>query len=241
VTRLSARLVLLPGMHGTGELFAPLIESLPRSLDTVVVSLPCDQVLSHDSLLEHVEHALPRAGDYVLLAESFSGAVAIRHAAKKPRRLRGLILCAGFASNPLPAHLRWARVLAKSATFRSAPPRALVRSHLVGGAPPGALVDQVIAAVRKVDPAVMASRMRQVLDVDVRPELAQIDVPILYLAASSDRLVGRRGLAQVERAARDCSSVVLDGPHLLLQTRPSEAAREIVAFVRALPAARATS
>jgi hypothetical protein len=47
---------------------------------------------------------------FVLLAESFSTPVAIRVAAENPTNLKGLILCAGFATSPvsgLPRMLGW--------------------------------------------------------------------------------------------------------------------------------------
>ena len=88
-----------------------------------------------------------------------------------------------------------------------------------------------MAAAGRVRPSVLAHRLRQVLDVDVVPLLPSVAVPVLYLAGSADRLVGRRGLAQVARRLPDFRSVVLDGPHLLLQARPAEAACAILRFL----------
>ena len=39
------KLVLLPGMEGTGSLFAPFLKELPDWVQPVVVSYPTDQAL----------------------------------------------------------------------------------------------------------------------------------------------------------------------------------------------------
>ena len=64
-------LVLLPGMDGTGELFAPLVQALNPAVSTIVVRYP-------DESLDYPEHervavaALPTDRSYVVLGESFS-------------------------------------------------------------------------------------------------------------------------------------------------------------------------
>ena len=56
----------------------------------------------------------------VLLAESFSGPIAIRVAADPPPGLAGVILCGTFAKNPFP-WLRPVRALAVRVPFKSLP------------------------------------------------------------------------------------------------------------------------
>src|SRR5690349_11358194 len=100
--RAMATLVLLPGLDGTGELFSRFVASL-RSHDVQVVDYPRDRALGYAALEEFVRERLPREMDYFLLAESFSGPIAISIAASSPSHLKGLILCGSFAANPLPA------------------------------------------------------------------------------------------------------------------------------------------
>ena len=45
------RLVLLPGMDGTGDLFAGLASALPSSFQPIVVAYPKDKPLSSSALL----------------------------------------------------------------------------------------------------------------------------------------------------------------------------------------------
>src|SRR4051812_248219 len=94
-------LVLLPGLDGTGELFAAFIAALPGR-DVRVIAYPADRAMTYSQLEEFVREGLPRGEDYFLLAESFSGPIGISIAATTPPRLKGLILCGTFATNPLP-------------------------------------------------------------------------------------------------------------------------------------------
>ena len=94
------KLILMPGIEGTGDLFAPLVRALDNSLDTTVLRYPTDEPLGYSELLPRVRAALPASGPFVLLGESFSGPLAIMLAAEAPAGLRGVILSASFATNP---------------------------------------------------------------------------------------------------------------------------------------------
>src|SRR5438552_16171249 len=99
-------LVLLPGLDGTGRLFDPLLEILPADFTASVVSWPTDQSLSFNQLESFVREALPADKPFAIVAESFSGPLAVMIAASSPHNLRALILSASFISNPLPPALR---------------------------------------------------------------------------------------------------------------------------------------
>src|SRR5580698_7334133 len=113
-------LVLLPGLDGTGKLFAEFLKALDLGVSANVVPYPPDIPLGYDELEPLVRSALPTRGRFVLLGESFSGPLAIRIAALRPPALVGLILCVTFASNPYP-YLAWVRRLAAFLPLKSLP------------------------------------------------------------------------------------------------------------------------
>jgi pimeloyl-ACP methyl ester carboxylesterase len=76
-----------------------------------------------------------------------------------------------------------------------------------------------------------------VAEVDVSPLLPRIDVPVLYLRASADRLVPRSA-ADALAAIPRIRFAEIEGPHSLLQANPSAAAACIHAFLREVEAAR---
>jgi len=76
----------------------------------------------------------------------------------------------------------------------------------------------------------MAARARAILDVDASEALRACTVPLLYLRAEHDRMVPHESWRLIASQKPDAKEICLPGPHLLLQTRPSEAARAIEVF-----------
>ena len=225
-------IVLLPGLDGTGLLFRPLRAHLPAELRVVVANYPGDQLLGYEGLLQRVLDALPTSGPFVLLGESFSGPLALMAAARSPVGLRGVILCASFVRNPLPAGSVLLRHLVRGWCFRAAPD--FVRSWaLLGEDATPELRRLSSEAIDAVSPRVLAHRVRAVLTVDVRRELEACRVPVLYLRGKRDRLIGRRNGEEV--VAR-CSGEVVEiaAPHFVLQAQPAAAAVVVSRFVAAL-------
>jgi pimeloyl-ACP methyl ester carboxylesterase len=67
----------------------------------------------------------------------------------------------------------------------------------------------------------------------VRPLLRKVETPVLYLRASRDRIVGARLSSALTSQLTGITITEIDGPHLLLQTRPRECAAAISNFVQA--------
>src|SRR5262245_41048704 len=70
-------LVLLPGLDGTGKLFGPFVERAHATFDVKVVEYPADERLGYPELEALVGRGLPTSGPFFLVAESFSGPIAI--------------------------------------------------------------------------------------------------------------------------------------------------------------------
>jgi len=158
------KLLLLPGMDGTGRLFEPLIAALPPTVVAVTVDYPTDVPNGYDKLLPLVEAAVPD-GPFVAVGESFSGPLALMLAARCPPGLCGVVLCASFVRFPLQVPERW-RGAVRPWMFRWQP-LWIVSWVLLGRHAFGRLGRMLRAAVRSVSPAVFAARARAVARVDV--------------------------------------------------------------------------
>jgi pimeloyl-ACP methyl ester carboxylesterase len=172
---------------------------------------------------------VPNGKEFLVLGESFSGPVALLLAARRPPGLRGVILSASFVRSPLPSFARRFRGLIRPWWFRAVP-SALTRRALLGRFATGSLGKMVEAAINAVQPEVLAERVRAVLAVDVGKQLRECPVPILYLAATEDRLIPRRTVAHIRRLQPRVQVVSVIGPHLLLQAAPERAARTMEMF-----------
>jgi pimeloyl-ACP methyl ester carboxylesterase len=225
-------LILLPGLDGTGKLFDEFIEVLGAGVDVQVIAYPTDQPLGYEELELRVRAALPRQGRYVLLGESFSGPIAIRIAATAPTGLAAVILSGSFAKNPYP-WLGWAHPLAALVPLKSLP--RWVRAPLMWGSRrPSQAPVRVERALAVVSSGVVRRRIAALLTVDATDALMRISLPTLVLFARNDRVVPRAATRWLLARSRNAQSVAIDGPHLLLQTRPHECAAPIVRFLRTL-------
>jgi pimeloyl-[acyl-carrier protein] methyl ester esterase len=227
---LTPKLILLPGLDGTGKLFADFLEALDLGSSAQVVSYPPDIPLGYDELEPLVRAALPTRSRFVILGESFSGPLAIRIAAHPPPALVGLILCVTFASNPYP-HLAWARGLAALLPLKSLP-RWLRAPLMWGSASPSKAPRQSERAMAGVDAAVIRRRIAALLSVDETAALAKISVPTLVLCATGDRVISRAASMRLMHGIRHAQRLDVDGPHLLLKTRPKECAAAVLNFIR---------
>jgi len=214
-------LVMLPGLDGTGELFADFVSALD-GIRTRVISYPADRAMDYAQHEAFARAKLPADEDYVLLAESFSGPVGIAIAASRPPRLKGFILCVSFAANPLPLFSPFSRLLTALPAIRMPP--ALAAPWLYAGRATPELRRAHAAAMARVSPRVLAARAAAILSVDQRPRLAHVDVPMLYLRATADRLVSLAAARAILEAQPATQLAEFDAPHFLLQTEPAACA-----------------
>jgi pimeloyl-ACP methyl ester carboxylesterase len=225
-------LVLLPGMDGTGDLFAPFVAALGKEFTTHIVRYPRDRIANLEELTNIARSALPTTGPYALLGESFSGPIAIRLAAEQPQQLRALVLCCSFARNPR------AWLAGTASTLLNwrvpMPPVGLISAALMGRFATPSAKEALKAALAGVRTDVLRARMKQVLAVDTRDLLKRVTLPLLYLRAAQDLLVPAQSASEVQGLARQATVTSLPGPHFLLQTQPEAAATAVKAFLHQL-------
>lgn len=225
------KLILLPVLDGTGKLFAPFVAVLPQSYSPSILTFPTDSFLDYNELLTQLGRAIEGQDQVILVAESFSGPLAVRFAARNPDRVKALVLCASFVRSPVgPTLSVIARALGK-ALFAIAPPDWAVRQWLLGRDSSDELVELAKSAIRGVEPAVLSRRLELVMKVDVRSQLRECKAPILYLKARRDALVGARSWKEIRELSEGITHSEIDGPHLLMQVRPQEVFNEIERFL----------
>ncbi len=225
--------MLLPGLDGSGISFRPFVPHLPQWIKPVVVTYPPDHVLGYDQLLPLVLEAIPDS-PFVLLGESFSSPLALMVAAKRPQGLRGLILCAAFARNPVWFRPGWLRHLARPFFFRLYPRYARIKAKLRARGD-RELNELLAEAVSKIKPQVLANRIRCILQVDVMRELSACDVPVLYLRGDRDLMVPRHNLTEMAKCLPSMRVAHIPTVHWVLQAQPTAAAKAIVEFISTLP------
>ena len=89
-------LVFLPGLDGTGLSYKPIGEVMPGNVRVTVVNYPTDKKLSYVELVQCAYEQLPLNKPLILIAESFSGPIAISLVSSFPANIKGIIFCATF-------------------------------------------------------------------------------------------------------------------------------------------------
>ena len=224
-------MVLLPGLEGTGDLFANLLPELPQTLNVVTAAYPPQRFLPYAELVSWLSDVVPKGGPFALLAESYGTPLAVKFAATHPPNLVGIILSAGFISNPVRGWGLLPKLLARPLLFRLRAPDFLLQYFLVGSHAPENLKLAFRHALRSVSAEVLAERARAVISCDARREIGQVNVPILYLRGTEDKLVGKECLDQIKSLHPETISFSVRAPHLLLQREPRAAARAIAQFL----------
>ena len=161
------------------------------------------------------------------MGESYSGPEATLIASRLGERVAGLILAVTFVAPPLPSPFR-----ALTRWFGTGlVPLAVVERLLLNGER-GDVRRLLHAAIAAVPDPVMTARAMAALSCDVRAELAAVECPVLSMEAKRDRLIlGHcgRDIARVKPGRR---RVVVDGPHMILETHVRECVQVIDGFCR---------
>jgi pimeloyl-ACP methyl ester carboxylesterase len=209
--------LLLPGLDGTGELFARFTGAAPAEIDCLSVRYPDDSSLGYSQYASLVlRHHLPRE-PFLLVAESFSGPVGVLLASQQPENLVGIVLCNTFI---VPPAWRLIGLAPWSIIFRTPITKAMVGLHLTGLQRASDFTAAVRDANRSVSPSTRAARLKAVFSVDVRREFAGLSVPVLILRGTRDRLVFSGSVKRMLSVRASARLAELDGPHLLLQVAP---------------------
>jgi pimeloyl-ACP methyl ester carboxylesterase len=222
------KLTLLPGLDGTGRLFAPFLSVLPSDVETTVVTYP-DTLATFESHVAFAADAVSKSPDSVLIAESFSGQVALCLLTRQVTALRAVVLVSTYGRMP---HRWLARVAAQlpAAVLEPFLPLGVGLAGMQGSSTTAAQL--TIEVLRDTGWSPMAARLRMLA---AQPEMSRAvhAVPVLCIDAANDRLVPRsKSVAWVLPNAKEAE---VNGPHLLMQARPTECWREIKTFVDGLP------
>lgn len=222
----------MPGLDGTGKLFSPIFPMLQQYFDLSVVTYP-----DLDSFSDYVDCALnqlPQDPGYSLVAESFSGPVALAVMARRRGEIGRSVLSTTFVRSPLVALTRMANHVPEQMFSIGA------LSEFYLDVPEGD--DEKFSETQplpmnvteQIDGVLLKRRIAVLSRIDVSALLPHIEVPILYLHALRDRILTESDAEMLQQNLPNFRRVDIDAPHLLLQTRAQQAAGLIYQHVNAI-------
>ena len=213
------KLVLLPGMNGTGLMFRPFID-IANNYSIDVINYPNETSKKYSELIAFVKDRLPREEKFVIIAESFSGPIAYGLMKDEISNLKAVIFIASFLLNPRPFLLSIQRVLPASLLFRLPIPTSFIRIYMLGYDSSDSLIAEFKTALARVSPAVLASRLKEITSLKLPDKT--VNYPCCYIRAEGDKLVTSRSIQTFMRIIPNIHIRSVNGPHFLLQSRPEE-------------------
>lgn len=228
-THTPCQLVLLPGVDGTGRLFEPFVQALASQVVTTVVQYSSPELSRYSDCRAAAERILPRDQPYLIVGESFSGPIAVAIAASRPPGLRGIVLAGSFVTCP-------SRLLSVVPALTRVMP-----THRPGRGMEFLLLGRYATPERRlllkqamalVSPRAIRARVDAIARVNVIEELRRVEVPILYLRATHDRLVPRACGDEIAGLRRCVRMEEVCAPHMLLQCAPLRCAGLVDEFAQ---------
>jgi len=222
----------MPGLDGTGKSFGPLRPFLAADAEVTLVRYPTDRRLSFEETVTCAAQQFPGGRPPVVIAESFSGPVAVRMIASGRVRAQALVLCATFARSPHPLIWRAARFFRLPFFIRSDMPEFILRFIFANERNVAALLPLWKEVHADVPAHVMAQRLALINDLDVRPDLQKLKLPCLYLQATDDRIVPPRCLTDFEERIPHLQIRKIKAPHFMLQAEPQDCLAAVDEFLK---------
>jgi pimeloyl-[acyl-carrier protein] methyl ester esterase len=207
-------------MDGTGSLFYPFTRCLPANVETKIISYPSQEPLSYRQLEEYVVNQLPATGEYILIAESFSGPIALKIAGRANSGLKAVVLVASFAHGALGWLGKPLSRLPLRLILRIPLPRSLQRMSLLDKSAPADLRTAVRRASCCATPNVLAGRLKEALAGDYCRQPMSGNARVIAIFADKDRLLGGFGRQSIVKVCSKIEIETIRSPHLALQSNP---------------------
>jgi alpha-beta hydrolase superfamily lysophospholipase len=219
------KLVLLPGMDGTGILFKDFIDTCHSECQ--IISLPQNGSQTYQDLALAIQHHIPEE-EYVLLAESFSGALIPLLLNQVKRKPVALILVASFLHSPRPILLRITQFLPLSLLLSMPGAKAITKYFCMKGASVEQF-NQFWSLVKSLDKNLLKERLMSIQN--MRYQVDVINLPTLCLIAKNDKLVPKSISIKLVDHFSDIKIKTLTGPHFILQTNARDCVAAINSFI----------
>ena len=213
--------VFLPGLDGTSHLFKFIS---PYFADHHVqnISYPKNVKFTYPEYIDFLEREITLK-NYHLIAESFSGPIALEYCCQKLGSIKSLILVATFGRAPRPALL-----LKLTALFSFLkPPVWMIENLLLNGAE-SEVKQETLKIIKSISSDDISRRLENIATYRLEKNLPKI--PTLYIKATKDLIVKDSEITYLNKYIESITVSEIEGPHLILQSNPKSSSSKIIEF-----------
>ena len=210
------KVVLLPGMDGTGILFEPFIEQAPPDIEITTIPLMPSENYSYE---DHARYVMSQIGEdpVTVVAESYSGMVAYNMLRLGCKNIEHVVFAASFICLPSkPARIAnyFPVALARSKLV----PKTLMGKILFGKFSSPKLINYFYSALSMTGDKTLTHRLDQIAK--LKEPKYKINIPCTYIKPDSDIAVSKAAVTAFHKV---CSNLIIHevaGTHFVLQTNP---------------------
>lgn len=185
--------------------------------------------MDFDGLTKWVCDQLNAETEYVIIAESFGGPVAVAVAASFKGRIKAMVLSATFLEPPLPRYLLpFAAKLYSALIKNESPSLFVIGRFLFNGCDP-AMARRIYQTLLDTPRETMINRILLLAGLNLTATAGQLAIPVLVLKPNQDWTLC---LGKFNMPAH-WPVTHMDGPHELLGTRAEACFRVISDFIKA--------
>lgn len=217
------KILLLPGLDGTGALFEKMKESLPDDLDVEVISYESLDGISYSEQALEISERIEGIDVYIV-GESYSGCVAYELYKLLGSRVKGIVFLASFISSPSLLS-RLAGLLPISLITRNLISEKLL--YLMGFSLMGCstLTKPVFASIANADKRKLKARLRNIANVGKPSQV--VTCPVIYVRPTRDLLVSANAVKVLSEKCANFKQVLVKGGHFVALSNPVECAKVI--------------
>lgn len=227
-------LVLLPGFDGTGELFDDLVDELNEYFEVIIVHY--SEEVTIEDYIACINAKIKHRDKIILLAESFSGPIALHFIANHSEKIQYCIFSTSFSKTPFLSLCKAADFLPHIFFKNTTLQKIAIKHYCYGKYLTDLLEERTLKAINGISTNTIKKRLKLLCTQQshklIKDKNHNFFMPCLYLQASEDKIVGKPFSGDLCNALPNISKIIINGPHLLLQAKPKECARAILDFVK---------
>lgn len=217
------KLILLPGMDGTGKLFEEFLNFYDG--EASVVSFPNEGCQSYEELSSFVNLKLP-SESHILFAESFSGGLIPHLLKSKNNNTKGIIFVASFVSCPSPFFVRLAMLLPIKKLSQLPGANIIHRSLFLGWAAKSSTVVKFKSVINSLPSATLKKRLKSIHSLsNLLTEVSSLTC--VYIRPANDLLVSKCKANEIAKYFKNYTLRTVSGSHFIIQSSPQALASEV--------------
>jgi len=214
------KIILLPGLDGTGMLFKGILEVLPKALNIQVF---CLDELEGDSYAKKAQYLAEhlQSTELFIVVESYSGPIAYELCNILGSNVKQIVFLASFISAPSSLS-RCAHLIPTFALQASELNMWLLNKIGFAGAGSDSQILDVFKSISFANKAKLKNRLQNISQ--LRKPQNPHATPVVYIKPTNDILVNNRAVDEVKSVFNNTKVITISGGHFIAQTNPIKCA-----------------